>query len=53
MYGQKTSLGLASTGITVASWWMWGMTVMLAVVAVILLGRTIFALHARNERRLP
>lgn len=53
MYGQKASMGVVSTGITIASWWMWGVTVMLAAVAVILLGRTLIALRTGNERRLP
>jgi hypothetical protein len=53
MYGQKASLGIVSTGVSIASWWMWGATVTLAAVAVILLGRTFITLASNDERRRP
>lgn len=53
MYGQKTSASAASTGIAAASWWMWGVTIVLAVIAVILLARVFMTLHSSNTSRRP
>ena len=53
MYGQKTSLGVVSSGVTVASWWMLGVTITLSVVAIILLGRALFQLRSRDASRRP
>ena len=53
MYGQKTNFGLVSTGITIASWWMWGVTVVLAAIAVVLMARVLFTMRPGNESRRP
>ena len=53
MYGQKTSFGVLSAGISVASWWMWGVTVMLAAAAAILLVRVFTTIRSGNAARRP
>jgi hypothetical protein len=53
MYGQKTGVGFLSAGITIASWWMWGITIMLAAVAVILYVRVFISIHGRNATQRP
>lgn len=53
MYGQKTTLSVASSGVVAASWWLLGITIVLALVAIILLARVFFALHSRNASRRP
>ena len=53
MYGQKTQFGLMSAGITVASWWMFGVTVVLCFIALILLVRVFITLHSKDASRRP
>jgi hypothetical protein len=53
MYGQKTSFGLVSAGITAASWWMFGVTIVLAAIAAILLVRVFSTVLSRDEARRP
>jgi len=53
MYGQKASFGAVSTGITVTSWWMRSVTVLLAAAAVVLLVRACLALRSNNPNRRP
>ncbi len=53
MYGQKTHLGLVSAGITAASWWMWSVTIALAVIATILLVRVVITARSKSASRRP
>ncbi len=53
MYGQKTSFGLMSAGVTVASWWMWSVTIALAAAAIILLVRALLTLRSPDSKHRP
>lgn len=53
MYGQRIGANVMATVVGVASWWMWGVTLMLAAMAVILLGRTTFVLVSNRTARRP
>jgi len=53
MYGQKAQFGVMSAGITVASWWMFGVTVVLCAIALVLLARVFWTLHSRDMTRRP
>jgi len=53
MYGQKAQFGAVAAGITVASWWMWSVTVVMAVIAVALLVRVFFTLRPGREVQRP
>jgi len=53
MYGQKTQVGLLSAGITAASWWMFGVTVVLCAIALVLLVRVFVTLRSNDVSRRP
>ena len=53
MYGQKANFGLVSAGISVASWWMWGVTMVLSAIAVLLLVRVFITVRSGDATRRP
>jgi hypothetical protein len=53
MYGQKAQFGLVSAGITAASWWMWSVTIALALAAVVLCYRAVTTLRSSNSKHRP
>lgn len=53
MYGQRASFGALTAGITVASWWMLGVTIALTAAAIVLLVRVFITVHAKNASLRP
>ncbi len=53
MYGQKAQFGLVSAGVTAVSWWMFGVTIVLCAIAVILMARVFVTLASKDASRRP